>query len=139
MRIHHHVFVAAVPAMRAHGVGRIVSVTGALASRPFDGLALQGATRAAINLEARTLALEEGRHGITVNVVMPGHVRVDQGAHSTEGDPAYARLDEISAARSAQPLFPTAEDIAEVVAFLVSDAARAVTGQVIQLAAGEPM
>jgi 3-oxoacyl-[acyl-carrier protein] reductase len=129
----------ALPGMRRAAGGRIVLISGALALRVFPGFAMYAAVKAGLGAFSRTLALEEGANGITVNVIAPGRVETPDGTAAFEPDPAYEQLDQVSRLRAALPVMATPQDLAELTAFLVSDRAAAVTGQVIQMAAGEPM
>ncbi|RSN20865.1 short-chain dehydrogenase [Streptomyces sp. WAC 05977] len=89
------------------------------------------ATRMANPAQSRTLAHQLGPRGITVNVVAPGATRTaDNGAIFTpELEAAIKTL-------TAHRRLGTAEDVADVVAFLASDDARWVTGQVIEASGG---
>jgi NAD(P)-dependent dehydrogenase (short-subunit alcohol dehydrogenase family) len=140
-RMHVNVCRAATPGMRDAGHGRVVLVSGALATRNFEGFALYAAVKAGLMSFSRTLAIEEGRYGITVNAVAPGRVATDE---EQADDPAdlpepFARLDALMRLRRALPRYATPEDVAHVVAFLVAPTSGAVTGQVVYLAAGEPV
>lgn len=125
--------------------GRIIVVTGALSHRIFPGFALVSSMKSALDTFCRTLALEAGGHGITVNCVAPGRIEdapvSPPHASSPEPSPSdnRSKLAEMSRQRMALDSFPTSGDVAGVVSFLASPAARQVTGQTIFLAAGEPV
>lgn len=139
LRMHINLCRAALPAMRQASWGRIVILSGALASRPFPGFSIYGAVKAGATAFARTLSLEEGRAGITVNTVSLGRIETDQRQKAFTPHPAYEVLDEVTQRRVALPHMATPEDVAATVSYLVSPTAGAVTGQVVYLAAGEPM
>jgi 3-oxoacyl-[acyl-carrier protein] reductase len=68
---------AALPGMRARGFGRLVffGMNGTHVTQPAKLMSLYGAAKAGVVAFARTLALEEARYGITVNVIEPGDIR----------------------------------------------------------------
>lgn len=138
LRIHVNICRAALPGMRAAGWGRIVLVSGALGTRHSAGFGMYAAVKAGANALSRTLAIEEGRHGITVNVVAPGRV-LAAGEDPGDVPPAFAGLAEVMRLSRGLPADPTPQDVATSVAFLACPAASAVTGQVVYLAAGEPI
>jgi NAD(P)-dependent dehydrogenase (short-subunit alcohol dehydrogenase family) len=105
--------------------GAIVNLTSINGLAPGPGAGLYGATKAAVALLTAQMAVEWGPLGIRVNAVAPG--LIDAGM----SEPIYADP-EIRAVREGRvPLgrLGRADDIADVVAFLASDAARYITGQ----------
>ncbi|MGI5440314.1 SDR family NAD(P)-dependent oxidoreductase [Streptomyces shenzhenensis] len=127
---------AFVPPMVAARRGCLVAISGGLARRHSAGLGLYGAAKAAVEALTRTLALEVGRYGVRANVVAPGRLANWTDEPGVETD-AFARLDAATKARRALPGLPTAQDIAEVVGFLVSPAAAALSGHIIDVNSGE--
>jgi NAD(P)-dependent dehydrogenase (short-subunit alcohol dehydrogenase family) len=126
-----------VPGMRAAGSGRIIYVSGALAARPAAGFGAYGAAKSAATTLTKYLALEEGRFGITANVVAPGRV-VDE-AGTAEMDPERNDLAEKLRGQLALNGFPSPQDVADVIAMFAGPASDAVTGQVVWVTGGEPI
>jgi 3-oxoacyl-[acyl-carrier protein] reductase len=112
------------------GGGRIVNISSIVASTGFSGLSVYGATKSALIGFTKSLAREVGPLGITVNAVAPGFVDTAM----TEGMDA----DERDRVRRRSPLGRLAEidDVAGAVEFLISDAARNITGTVLTVDAG---
>src|SRR5579885_2506246 len=116
--------------------GRIVNLSSvsALGNR---GQANYSAAKAGLQGLARTLAIELGRYGITVNAVAPGFIDTEmtrQTAIRLGRDPEEwkeERAREIPVRRAGVP-----RDVANVIAFLCSDEAGFVSGQVIYVAGG---
>jgi len=96
------------------------------------GRSLYGATKAGIDSLTRNWALELAPRGILVNAVAPGYVATDMTVKHFS-DPAN-----LASALERQPFgkLGTAEDIADVVAFLCSDESRFITGQTINVSGG---
>jgi NAD(P)-dependent dehydrogenase (short-subunit alcohol dehydrogenase family) len=92
-----------------------------------------GATKGALDNFSLTLAKELGPRGITVNSVAPGTVLTDASAATLLNDP---QAEEQAAALAALGRIGRPEDMADIVAFLASDDARWVTGQVIDATGG---
>lgn len=115
---------------RGDGGGRIVNMSSIISSTGFSGLAVYGATKASLVGFTKSLAREVGPLGITVNAVAPGFVDTAM----TEGLEG-AQREQITRRSPLKRLAETG-DIAEAVAFLMSDAARNITGTVLTVDAG---
>lgn len=133
--LHQRACAAFVPAMRDRGRGRVVYVSGALANRPAAGMGLYAAAKAAGNALTRHVALEEGRFGVTANIVALGRIVAD----GAPDDPAMQELATRLRERLALPDFPRPDEAAEVIAALCEDPFRAVTGQTLWVTGGEPI
>jgi len=120
----------AVRTMMAYGGGRIVNVASIVAATGYSGLSVYSATKASLIGFTRSLAREVGKLGITVNAVAPGFVDTEM-THSLEAEQRQ-RI----ARRSALERLPEIGDVAEAVAFLISDKARNITGTVLTVDAG---
>lgn len=133
----------AVPAMIRAGRGAIVNVASMAGRR---GLAYRvGYCSAKAGQIGMTygLALELGRHNITVNAIAPGAVEGDRIDRVIAGQAAVRGISESTMRKSFTDRSPlrrmtTAEDIAQVAVFLCSDHARNISGQCIPVTAGEP-
>jgi NAD(P)-dependent dehydrogenase (short-subunit alcohol dehydrogenase family) len=111
--------------MLAQGTGgRIVNVTSAVNVFAVADLSAYGAAKGAIASMTKALALELAPAGVTVNAVAPGSIEtaLNADAYTPEVRRAYER-------RIPLGHIGTAEEVADVIVFLASDAARYVTGQ----------
>jgi 3-oxoacyl-[acyl-carrier protein] reductase len=109
--------------------GRIVAIGSVAALRGNPGNAAYAASKGALISYAKTLAVETGKRGVTVNVIAPGFVDTDMLA------PYAAYRDkmqgQIPAGRFARP-----EEVAGLAAFLMSEPAAYITGTVIPIDGG---
>lgn len=78
---------AFLPIMRKQQYGRIVSITSAMANYVHEGLGAYSAAKAGLEGLMRTVALEEEKNGILVNMFDPGNLKTEQNPYG-EGDPA---------------------------------------------------
>jgi 3-oxoacyl-[acyl-carrier protein] reductase len=124
---------AAVPAMRARGWGRIVQMASINGERGKAGQANYAASKAGLMALTRTAARELGPKGITVNAVAPGFIETPMTARLPEEIRRRA-IEETALGRMGHP-----EQVAAVVAFLCSEPAGHVTGQVIRVDGGQYM
>jgi 3-oxoacyl-[acyl-carrier protein] reductase len=126
-----HVLRAVAPGMVAAGYGRVVNVVSINGLRGKFGQANYSASKAGLVGLTKTAARELGPKGITVNAVAPGMVLTEMTLALAEEHRRRA-LDETLLKR-----LPEVEDVAAAVLFLLSDAARMVTGEVIRVDAGQ--
>jgi NAD(P)-dependent dehydrogenase (short-subunit alcohol dehydrogenase family) len=117
-----------VPALRASGRGSVVNIASELALIGQTGYAAYSATKGAILAWSRSLAVELAPMHIRVNAVCPGPIDTSllSADFAATGNADAARIQEIAAVPLGRLGLPG--DIAEVVAFLASDAAAFVTG-----------
>ena len=109
--------------------GRIINLS-TDAAQIFAGQITYGASKATLEALTRSIALEVGRYGITVNCVAPGPTQT--GWIDEELEKAVLPL--IPMGKLIQP-----EDIAETILFLASEQARMLTGQVIKVSGGHAL
>ncbi|WOF22848.1 SDR family NAD(P)-dependent oxidoreductase [Microbacterium betulae] len=122
--------------MTAAGWGRIVNIssTAALGNR---GQANYSTAKAGLQGLTKTLAIELGRFGITVNAIAPGFIQTDMTRATAERlgisfeEFANAVVKKIPVGRAGDP-----EDIAHLASFLVSEGAGYISGQVVYAAGG---
>lgn len=128
---------ALVPAMSQQGRGAIVHVASIQSRMPlWDGTLAYAAAKAGLRAYSKGLAGQLAAHGIRVNTVSPGGIQteaaedlIDRLAEGLDGDRAAAEQS-LLAALGGVPLgrFATPEEIADTVAFLLSDAAASIVG-----------
>jgi 3-oxoacyl-[acyl-carrier protein] reductase len=128
---------AVVPQMRTRGGGSILNITAISAIQPIAGFGLSVATWGGVIGFAKTLSLEVARDNVNVNTICPGYIETQ-------------RLEKVFAAGGEDPLvmrrkleaevpmgrIGSVEDIAGIVALLVSPRGRYITGTAIQVDGG---
>jgi 3-oxoacyl-[acyl-carrier protein] reductase len=124
---------AVAPGMREAGYGRIVNIISTSVKQPIVGLGVSNTIRGAVAQWAKTLSLELGRWGITVNNVLPGSTQTAriESLISTRAQAANLSREEIRAQMESEiPIgrFATAEEVAAAVAFLCTPAASSISG-----------
>ncbi|HET9030492.1 MAG TPA: SDR family oxidoreductase [Candidatus Aquilonibacter sp.] len=124
---------AVVPSMTARSWGRIVALTSSSVKQPIPTLVLSNALRTALVSALKSLSMEVGRHGITVNAIATGRILTDRLRKLYEDEDAMER-----AAKADIPLgrVATPDEFAPMVAFLCSEQARYITGQTIAVDGG---
>lgn len=118
-------------AMTARGYGRIINIGSVLGCGAMESVVPYSASKGGIAALTRGLAVELSPRGVTVNAVAPGPIEV---ARNLEDDPEYvAHWSAILPVRRVgQP-----EDIAAAVAFMASEEASFITGQVLYVDGGQ--
>jgi 3-oxoacyl-[acyl-carrier protein] reductase len=122
------------PSMLERGAGTIVNVTSRLAFVGTSDAPAYAAAKAAVGSLTKSLAAEFGPSGVRVNAVAPGTVSTDMGRDTIASAAGRERAGRIPLRR-----FVAATEVADAIAFLLSDAAGGITGQTIQLNGGELM
>ncbi|MEO9573957.1 MAG: SDR family oxidoreductase [Tateyamaria sp.] len=107
----------------------MVNISSVNAVLPPKGAAMYGASKAALDLWTRGAAKELGPQGIRINAVAPGAIDVPDAGR--DDDLKQAFVDMTALGRMGTPA-----DIAGVVAFLLSDAASFITGEVLTVSGG---
>jgi 3-oxoacyl-[acyl-carrier protein] reductase len=131
-----HCIDAVVPSMRAAGGGRIICLSSAADRLGIAGFASYCATKGAVTMMVKSLALELAPHNININAISPGNTATPMN-EGMRTDPAQrALLESLNAATPSQRNFSEAEDIAELALFLASPAARAMHGSSVLIDEG---
>lgn len=125
----------AVPMLRARGGGAIVGVASDAAKVPTPGEAVHGGALAGSVMFLRTLAREVGRDGIRINSVTPSLVKDTRNYELVMGSD-YSRQLFQKIEKRAQLGLPGPQDLAHLIAFLVSPLAAHITGQVVSCNGG---
>jgi 3-oxoacyl-[acyl-carrier protein] reductase len=130
-----------IPHMQKNQWGRLITITSTSVRQPIPDLVLSSAIRPAVVGLAKSLAVEFGKDGITVNNIAPGYTATERlselaGSRSKAAGVAekdiYDRwADEVPLRRLGQP-----EEIADAIVWLASERASYVTGQTILVDGG---
>lgn len=110
--------------------GSIVNLTSVVGQRGNAGQSNYAASKAGIESFSKSIAQEVGRRGVRINCVSPGFIKTGMTDHLNENQ-KQAMFDAIPMGRIGQ-----VEDVAHVVAFLLSDGADYITGQTIAVNGG---
>lgn len=123
----------AVPYMKSQGFGRIINIGSISGVMGEANASLYSATKSGLIGATKALALELAEFGITVNTINPGWVDTDLGNSSCE-DSEFSKEEIIECIP--QRRFVKPSEIASMVKYLISEDAKGVTGQSINLCAG---
>jgi NAD(P)-dependent dehydrogenase (short-subunit alcohol dehydrogenase family) len=112
--------------------GRVINLSSRLSTIGFPDQIVYSATKAAINSLTKSLGRELGPRGITVNAVGPGIIETDMTGRFFASEETRAFV----AAQAALKRTGKPDDIADIVAFIASDASRWITGAYFDGAGG---
>ena len=116
--------------MLLNKIGRIVNVGSIIGSTGFNGLSVYGATKSAVGGFTKSLSRELGKANITVNTLAPGYMETNMTI-GLQGDKLKSIIN-----RSPLGRLANVDDAAQATLFLLSDAARSITGSTITVDAG---
>lgn len=129
------------PAMRSAKYGRIVHLTSFVAKQPMAILTISSTLRAGLSALTKTLGSQVAADGITVNAVLPGHFLTDRQVHLNElrakqHGTTRAAWEERVVADIPARRFGRVEELADTVAFLLSERAGYINGTSLQVDGG---
>jgi 3-oxoacyl-[acyl-carrier protein] reductase len=129
----HNVFMARafVPAMLAKNWGRVIAINTECAMQNFPTQSAYVAGKRGMDGVLRVLAREVGQYQVTVNQVAPGWIKSEAGSSQSNDEPY---IHQVPLKRRG-----TAQDVANLVAFLSSDLAGFISGQYISVSGGNVM
>ena len=129
----HKLVQAVLPGMRDSGFGRIVNVISTSVKAPLNGLGVSNTIRGAVANWSKTLANEEGKHGIRVNNVLPGATNTARlqsiiESKSVKSGSSTAEIQKAMTGAIPAGRFGEAEEIGSTIAFLCTPAADYISG-----------
>ena len=133
LKCNHILAQATVPFMKEAGFGRIINIISTSVKEPIPGLGVSNTIRGAVGNWGKTLSVELGAFGITVNNVLPGFTDTERLAEiikikaNIEGT-TIEEMTEIMKNYSPAKRFAQPEETASVITFLASEAASYVNG-----------
>ena len=120
-----------VPMMAQRGRGRLVAITSAYTARGRDGRAAYSSSKSGLEALMRSVAVEYSSSGVMANSVAPGFVDTDLTRQNNTDETITRLLERVPVGRLAEPM-----EIAEAVAFLMSDDNRYITGHTLNVDGG---
>jgi NAD(P)-dependent dehydrogenase (short-subunit alcohol dehydrogenase family) len=121
-----------IPSMVDHGRGSVVNISSISSQRGTPRRSAYAASKGAVDALTRSLAMEFGPHGLRFNSVAPGVIHTAMWERNRAVPGVVDQIEQQTALRR----WGTPEDVADVVVFLASDAARYVTAQTIEVDGG---
>lgn len=127
---------AVAPSMRARKTGWIVNISSVLGSMALGNYALYCASKAAVNMLTRSLAIEFGRDGLHVNCIAPGNTETPMNANLRTEEQYKGFLDAMGARTPSGRTYSKPEEIAQAALYLSCDDSKPAHGLILTLDEG---
>jgi len=133
LKCNHVLAQATVPFMKAEGFGRIINVISTSVKEPIEGLGVSNTIRNAVGNWSKTLSIEVGSFGITVNNVLPGFTDTERlneiiNVKAQKARTSFEEMSEIMKNYAPAKRFAQPEETANAIVFLASEAASYING-----------
>jgi 3-oxoacyl-[acyl-carrier protein] reductase len=133
LKCNHVLAQAVIPFMKKEGFGRIVNIISTSVKEPIPGLGVSNTIRGAVGNWSKTLSIELGSFGITVNNILPGFTETERlneiiKIKATNEDKSIEDMAEVMKNYAPAKRFAKPEETANVITFLASEAASYVNG-----------
>jgi 3-oxoacyl-[acyl-carrier protein] reductase len=127
---------AVAPIMKEQGGGKIINLSSVSGIMGMATCSAYCATKSAINIMTKALAVELAPHGIAVNAILPGNTATPMNEDVRTKPEFKPRLDAMTAHTPSPRTYSDPEDMAEAALFLASDSTRAMHGSLMLLDEG---
>lgn len=133
LKCNHVLAQAVIPFMKNEGYGRIVNIISTSVKEPIPGLGVSNTIRGAVGNWSKTLSVELGPFGITVNNILPGFTETERlndiiKIKAVGTETSIEEMTEIMKNYSPAKRFAKPEETANAIVFLASEAAAYITG-----------
>ncbi|HEX9827062.1 MAG TPA: SDR family oxidoreductase, partial [Flavobacteriaceae bacterium] len=133
LKCNHVLAQAVVPFMKKEGFGRIINIISTSVKEPIPGLGVSNTIRGAVGNWSKTLSIELGEFGITVNNILPGFTETERlneiiKAKAQKEGTSFEEMAEIMKSYAPVKRFAKPEETANAIVFLVSEAASYING-----------
>ena len=133
LKCNHVLAQAVIPFMKEEGYGRIITIISTSVKEPIPGLGVSNTIRGAVGNWSKTLSIELGAFGITVNNVLPGFTETERlneiiQIKANGAGTSFEEMSDIMKNYTPAKRFAKPEETANVITFLASKAASYVNG-----------
>lgn len=133
LKCNHILAQATIPFMKQEGFGRIINVISTSVKEPIPGLGVSNTIRNAVGNWSKTLSIEVGALGITVNNVLPGFTETERlneiiAVKAKKEGTSFEQMTEIMKNYSPAKRFAKPEETANAIVFLASECASYING-----------